>query len=251
MLEITSKKNSLIGHLRRLGVSREYRYRSREFLCDGEKLLREAMSAGARITSVVTCRDWMDCGDGIPCYRVPAELIGYVSPLKNPQDIVFSCEIPPRGAAVPSGGRWIVLDGIQDPGNVGTVIRTSSAFCFDGVLLFGGCADPYNPKTVRSTMGAIFRQNVMEIGVPDLLAMKGAGIKLYGAALRGESRDVRDAALWGGAVAIAVGSEGGGLSNDVLSLCDALIKIPMSPHVESLNAAVAACVVMWEIFREI
>ena len=248
MLEITSRKNPLIAHLRKLGASREYRYQSREFLCDGVKLLREAIACGAEIQNIVTCRDDFDPGGDTACCRVPFELIEYISPLKNPQDVVFSCRMPQYGAEAAPGGRYIILDGIQDPGNVGAIIRAASAFDFDGVMLTGGCADPYNPKTVRSTMGAIFWQKVTEVSLRDVAAMKDAGIRLCGAAPRGDSRDVGDAALHGAAVAI--GSEGRGLSDDVLSLCDELIRIPMSPRSESLNAAAAASIIMWEIYRK-
>jgi TrmH family RNA methyltransferase len=140
----------------------------------------------------------------------------------------------------------IVLESVQDPGNVGTVVRTAAAFDIDAVVLTGGCADLYNPKTVRSTMGAIFRQYVLE--TDDMTGfLKESGLQLYGAALSDRAEDIRNAGVKNAAVAI--GSEGRGLSARLLSLCEKTVIIPMTENSESLNAAVAASVVMWEMAR--
>ena len=135
---------------------------------------------------------------------------------------------------------------MQDPGNVGTVIRTANAFGIDAVILTGDCADLYQPKTVRSTMGAIFRQTVLQMPLSELPAfLRGQGLPLYGAALAAEAEDVRALSL--AHAAVAVGSEGKGLSGELLSLCEKKIILPMRPDSESLNAAVAASVLMWEM----
>jgi TrmH family RNA methyltransferase len=141
----------------------------------------------------------------------------------------------------------IILEGVQDPGNVGAVVRTADAFGIGAVVLTGGCADPYNPKTVRATMGAIFRQNIIVTDMSGVAALKLNGYLLYGASLGEGSRDIREVPLQNAAVAI--GSEGHGLSDDMLALCDEKLVIPMSPKSESLNAAVAASIVMWEMRR--
>lgn len=137
---------------------------------------------------------------------------------------------------------------MQDPGNVGTVVRTANAFGVGAVILVGECADLYNPKTVRSTMGAIFRQRVLSLGMTELtMLLEKNSLPLYGAALHRDSAlitavDVKNAA-------IAVGSEGRGLSDSLLSLCRKTVFIPMQPESESLNAAVAASIIMWEMSR--
>ena len=141
-----------------------------------------------------------------------------------------------------------VLDTLQDPGNVGTILRTADAFHADGMFLVNGCADLYNPKTLRATMGAVFRCPVWTVGAEELSALlKKSGIPLYGAALREDTLDAR--AVDYNRCAIAIGSEGRGLTEGVLALCDRTIKIPMSEHCESLNAAAAATVLLWEAAR--
>ena len=146
------------------------------------------------------------------------------------------------------GRRDVVLDGVQDPGNVGTVLRTLDAFDADGLLLTGGCADPFGPKTVRASMGAVFRRPVWSVTPEELGDLqRRSGIPLYGAALRPDAMDARQADY--SRCALAIGSEGRGLSREVLDLCDKTVLIPMSPRCESLNAAIAAAVLLWESWR--
>ena len=134
------------------------------------------------------------------------------------------------------------------PGNVGTAIRTANALGMDAVVLTGACADLYGPKTVRATMGALFRQPVLTCATDELMQLLRAnGLKLYGAALTDTAQDLRRVPLT--PAAVAIGSEGRGLSAELLAQCDGQIIIPMQPGAESLNAAVAAAVVMWEIAR--
>ena len=142
----------------------------------------------------------------------------------------------------------MVLDGVQDPGNVGTILRTLDAFDFDGLLLLEGCADPWSVKTVRSSMGAVFRRPVWCLKaaqLPGLLTR--SSLPLYGTALRQDTEDVRAVPL--DRCAIVIGSEGQGISDAVLALCQKTVKIPMSQRCESLNAAIAATVLLWESYR--
>lgn len=248
MTKIDSRKNPLALHLKKLSSDKSYREQKGEFLCDGEKLLREAVLFGAQIRAVLTSGEpphWLP--ETIPVYCTAQEILDSISPLKTPQSVLFSCAIP--GGATPDisaldNGTLIVLEGIQDPGNVGTVLRTANAFGIPAVLLTGNCADPYHPKTVRATMGAIFRQKLIIVGTQELSALKKSGWHLYGAALTETSRDIRQMSLH--KVAIIIGSEGRGLSPEMLALCDEKIIIPMAASSESLNAAVAAAVIMWE-----
>ena len=138
--------------------------------------------------------------------------------------------------------------GVQDPGNVGTILRTADAFDCDGVFIVNACADPYSPKTARATMGAVFRRDVYQCTADELCALlQKSNLPLYGTALRNDTVSLRGADLT--RAAVAVGSEGRGLSAEILSKCEKTIKIPMSPRCESLNAAVAASVVLWEMYR--
>ena len=243
---LTSRKNPLICHLRALGSDRAYRREHGEFLCDGEKLLTEALLWNAEITAVLWCgKPTLDVACPVQ-YSADRALLDYVSPLKSAASVLFSVRIKTWNAADP--GRTLVLETIQDPGNLGTILRTANALGIDTVVLTGECADLYNPKTVRAGMGAVFRQRCLEIGREGLPAfLASGGQKLYGAALSDRSADIRGLDLAG--VAVAIGSEGQGLSDKLLSLCAGELIIPMRPSCESLNAAVAAAIIMWEMQR--
>ena len=243
---LTSRKNELIRRVRLLGADRAFRREAGEFVCDGTKLLREALAHGAFITTALWSGEPTENIPGAALYRVPPELLDYVSPLKNAADVVFTVKIRPWAPAPP--GRALVVETIQDPGNLGTILRTANALNIDTVLLTGDCADPYNPKTVRATMGAVFRQRFYEMERGELRDYLTAhGCRLYGAALSDSAADIRSVYLQGAAV--AVGSEGRGLSEELLALCDGRIIIPMNENCESLNAAVAAAIIMWELTK--
>ena len=172
-----------------------------------------------------------------------------ISPHRTPQGLLAVCELPdtaPPAALAP--GRYVILDGVQDPGNVGAVLRTADAFGCTAALLLPGCADLYSLKTLRASMGAVFRLPAWTLDAETLRALlTAADLPLYGAALRHDTVDVRRRDLR--RCAIAVGSEGRGLSDTVLALCDETLRIPMADHCESLNAAAAAAVLLWEAYR--
>lgn len=245
MERLTSRKNPLIAHLRRLGSDRAYRQESGEYLCDGAKLLTEALRWGAEITAVLWSSEATMMIPGCPQqYSADQALLDYVSPLKSAASVVFSVRMKTWDAAAP--GKTLVLETIQDPGNLGTILRTANALGIDTVILTGECADVYNPKTVRAGMGAVFRQRTLAMERPAMKAYLDAhGLRLYGAALSERSTDLRTLDLRHAAVAI--GSEGQGLSAELLSLCDGELIIPMNAQCESLNAAVAAAIIMWEL----
>lgn len=252
METITSRQNPLCTHLRKLSSSAAYRRQCGEFLCDSPKLLQEALLWGSELHTVVVTAgtEAPPLPKGVRLVEVPADVMKSVSPMETPQGTLFTCAIhtEPLPETL-AGRRYVVLDTLQDPGNVGTILRTADAFHADGMFLVNGCADLYNPKTLRATMGAVFRCPVWTVGVEELSALlKRSGILLYGAALREDTLDARQTDY--SRCAIAIGSEGRGLTEDVLALCDRTIKIPMSEHCESLNAAAAATVLLWEAARK-
>ena len=248
---ITSRQNPLMTHLRKLASSRSYRKKSGEYLCDGTKLLAEALKWGAEVKTAVFSKgvDIPPLPDGVRAVRVSEELMRSVSPMETPQGALFTVALPEvQLPETLSGKHYLVLDGVQDPGNVGTILRTADAFDCDGVFLVNACADPYSPKTARATMGAVFRRDVYQCTADELCALlQKSNLPLYGTALRNDTVSLRDAEL--SRAAVAIGSEGRGLSAEILSKCEKTIKIPMSPRCESLNAAVAASVVLWEMYR--
>jgi len=246
MEHITSRQNPLLVHLKKLASDGEYRRSCGEFLCDSPKLLQEAVKWKAAVTAVVST-DGVQV-EGARCVTVPEDVMTSVSPMKSPQGVLFSCRLPAQELPDTIKGRWIVLDGVQDPGNVGTVLRTLDAFDGDGLLLLPGCADAYSPKTVRSAMGGHFRRPVYQLTVVQLQQLlKESSMPLYGAALRKDTVDARRVDY--SHAAVAIGSEGRGLSPEMLAACDKTIRIPMSERCESLNAAIAASVLLWEAYR--
>ena len=181
--------------------------------------------------------------------EVPRDVMASISPMEAPQGALFTARTP--DTALPdrlTGRRYLALEGVQDPGNVGTALRTADAFGADGAILLPGCADPFNHKTVRSTMGAAFRLPVYACALEELIPrLREAGLPLVASALRADAVDVRQADLRRGV--ILVGSEGRGLSREALDACDTAVRLPMEARCESLNAAVAAGLLLWEGYR--
>ena len=255
MIEIQSRQNAALKHLARLGRERKYRRSTGEMLCEGEKMLTEALRSGAEIKTVLVRRGF-ESGElrqaekqGAAMYCAEDALFCLASEVESPQNVIFSCMQPQwDAAALDDREQVLLLDGLQDPGNLGTILRTAEAFALGAVVLCEGCADPFSPKVVRSTMGAVFRRPVWCLKaaqLPGLLTR--SSLPLYGTALRQDTEDVRTVPL--DRCAIVIGSEGQGINDAVLALCQKTVKIPMSQRCESLNAAIAAAVLLWESYR--
>lgn len=247
MENLTSRKNPLIRHLRLLGSDTAYRREQGEYVLDGIKLLQEAMTFGAEIQSVLWAEEAKFLVPNAAEYCAPKELVEYASPLKNSPGPVFTVKIPKQ--IIPEQlKKVIVLENVQDPGNVGTVIRTANAMGMDAVILTGNCASVFGAKTARAAMGALFRQCVLEMERSEMVKLLHEnGLRVYGAALSDRAVDIRTVSAQD--AAFVVGSEGQGLSDEMLALCDGEVIIPMQPGSESLNAGVAASILMWELAR--
>ena len=245
MEHITSLKNPKVAAWKAL-KDRKGRRESGCFLVEGRKMVEEALASAFDVKAVLV-QEGMELPDGLtmPVYELPEHVLAAVCDTKTPQGIAAVVRMKEQSAL---GKHIVVLDGVQDPGNVGTILRTLDAFEADGLVLLPGCADPFSPKTVRSSMGAVFRRPVWTCTAETFAqVLRGSGLRLLGAALRDDTVDAR-AADYTRAV-LAIGSEGRGLSDEVLALCDETVRIPMSPRCESLNAAVAASVLLWEAYR--
>jgi len=249
---ITSRRNPLCERIRRMSGSASARRERGEFLCDSPKLLEEILLWRPELLRVVLCTEGTvlpALPAGVVSASVPPDVMETLSPVKTPQGVLSVCALPEQ--ALPEllpGRRYVVLDGVQDPGNVGTILRTADALGADGLFLVNDCADLYSPKTVRASMGAVLRCPAWACGPQELRALlTRSGLPLYGAALRSDTADVRE--LDYTRAAVAIGSEGRGLSEGLLALCDRTVRIPMAAHCESLNAAAAASVLLWEMAR--
>ena len=243
---ISSRKNPLLQQVRKLLSSRSARQKEGLFVADGTKLLEEAIRYFPGLDTVILSEgvEVADLPDHVRVVEVPKDVMESISPMEAPQGALFLCRIPEKQAfrAVPG---MLILDGIQDPGNVGTILRTADAMDVPVVLL-PGCADPWNWKTVRSSMGAVFRTPVIQSDWETVrTACKEAGIPVGVTALSDRAVDIRTAPVE--QMALVIGSEGQGVSRQVLDDADQELIIPMNPHCESLNAAIAAAIVMWQI----
>ena len=244
--KITSRSNPVCLHVKKLGKSKNYRDEHKQFLCDGEKLLSEAISAGAQIEVVLSSSSVLDkLSENIRVYHVEESMMDSLSPLKSPQDLLFVCSYPQLSVCNFQEGTHVLLDGVQDPGNVGTILRSAYAFGIKSVILTEGCADIYNPKTIRASMGAIFKQRVYTMSNDEISNLKQSGAKLIGAENKECAIDITKADLSNSI--IMLGNEGQGISKELLTLCDEMVKIPISTGSESLNVAVAGSIIMWEV----
>lgn len=244
-LRITARKNPLIQQVRKLLSSRKEREQSGLFVADGVKLLQEAVRWWPGLDTVILS-DGVEAQvpDGVRVVRVPQEIMEYISPMQTPQGALFLCRLPEKKEFVPKVG-MLLLDGIQDPGNLGTILRTADALEVPVVLL-EGCADPYSHKVVRASMGAAFRMEIVQTDWKTVsAACKEKGIPVAVTALSERSEDIRAAAL--SDMAVVIGSEGQGVRREILEAADQQLIIPMNQRCESLNAAVAATIVMWQM----
>ena len=242
---ITSRKNPLLQQVKKLLTSKKAREEAGLFVADGTKLLQEAVQFFPGLDTVILS-DGIEANvpEHVRMIRVPGDVMESISPMQSPQGALFLCRLPEKQAFRPVPG-MLILAGIQDPGNIGTILRTADALDIPVVLL-EGCADPYSHKVVRSSMGAVFRTPVIQ---SDWATVKAAcveaGIPIGVTALSDRAKDLRESNLK--TMAVVIGSEGQGVRKEILESADAELIIPMNPHCESLNAAVAATIVMWQM----
>lgn len=242
---ITSRKNPLLQHVKKLLSSKKEREAAGLFVADGTKLLQEAVQYWPGLETVILS-DGVDAElpDHVRLVRVPGDVMASISPMESPQGALFLCRLPEKCEFVPKPG-MLLLDGIQDPGNIGTILRTADALDVP-VALLEGCADPYSHKVVRASMGAVFRVPVVQATWQAAkTACHQAGIPVAVTALSDRAEDIRKADLT--KMAVVIGSEGRGVRREILDSAGAELIIPMNPHCESLNAAIAATICMWEM----
>jgi len=253
---ITSKDNELIKDIRKL-VQKKYRDEQNEFIIEGIKMIEEAVRENARIKMVVVCEE-LNQGP-IPkeiLYKIAKEKIVYVSDkvfksltdVNSPQGILAIVEKPSKNEIDFSKDLYLILDNIQDPGNMGTILRTADSIALTQIIVPKGNADSYNPKVVRSTMGAIFRVNVIEVEdlAKTIKEMKKHKIQVLATDL---ATDLSIYDVSYKKSAIVIGNEGNGVSKEILDLADKKIKIPMPGKTESLNAAVATGIILYNAIR--
>ena len=242
--KISSRKNPLLQQVKKLLTSKKERETTGLFVADGTKLLAEAVRWWPGLETVVLTQGVeVTVPQSVEVLRVSGEIMAYVSPMETPQGALFVCRLPEKEEYKPVPG--LLLDGIQDPGNLGTILRTADALGVP-VTLLEGCADPYSHKVVRASMGAVFRSPVVQSSWQTVKeACEKAGIPVAVTALSERAEDIRRAKL--STMAVVIGSEGQGVRQEILDSAQKQLIIPMDPKCESLNAAIAAAIVMWQM----
>ena len=253
MQHITSAKNPVVKELKALR-ERKGREAAGRFLVEGEVMLREALKCGLVPRDLLADADHADLAAeieaaGMRCFTAERALLESVCDTKTPQGVCASFDVPAPLPLEQAPARVVALDGVQDPGNVGTIWRTADAAGFGALLLGAGCADPLSPKVQRAAMGSGFRVPFMlSQDLPRaLLALKAAGWTVFASDLRGD--DFYSRPDPSERFVLVIGSEAHGISAATRQAADALVKLPMRGGAESLNAAVAAGIMMYEMTR--
>ncbi|MCR5693841.1 MAG: RNA methyltransferase [Clostridia bacterium] len=259
---ITSTKNEQVRTLKKLEL-RKYREETGSFFIEGPHGVGEGIGNGARLLKLVVNVDAAadpECGElvrhaeaaGVPLIELTAPVFNYVCDTETPQGIGGVFELPePFDAGRKDAECVLLLENLQNPGNMGTILRTADAAGFSGVICSKGCVDVFNPKTVRSTSGSLFRVPVLQSrdsGPVIAEELKRKGYKVTAAHPRGGVSYIGED--FAGKVCIVIGNEANGVSKEMLDCCDKLVTIPMPGGAESLNASVAAALMIYEAARK-
>lgn len=262
---IRSRQHPLIKLIRSLRL-KKHRDESERFVCEGERVVRELLRSSWPVERVVLAssaradKEFVSLADtrAIPVAYIQDSLSDYISDTEHSQGVFAVAQLRRRSASewVPGEGPVPILDGIADPGNLGTIIRTADALGASGVILLhdesteSHCADPFGPKAVRATAGSLFRLPVVEFSTPDDLLdwLEDRGLTLLVATAR-EGKPPWEIDLTG-RIAIALGHETSGISEKLINAAQYRITVPLSRNVESLNVAVSAASILTESLRQ-
>ena len=256
---ISSKDNELVKHIKKL-KDKKYRDESNEYLVEGVKLVEEAVKENAKIKQIIVCEDTTRTYE-IPthimleiaryeCISVSNKIFNIITQVTNPQGIMAIIEKNAQDAQIDyTQDIIVVLDDVQDPGNLGTILRTVDSIGLNQIIVSKGTADAFNSKVVRSTMGAIFRIKIIEVEnlAQAIKEMRKHHFKLMVTSLQTKN-SIYDIDF--NKKIIVIGNEANGVSKEIQDMADEKAKIPMLGRTESLNASVAAGVVMYEYVRQ-
>ena len=259
MQVISSKDNELVKHIKKL-KDKKYRDESNEYIIEGVKLIEEAVKENAKINKIIVCEDTTRTYE-IPtnvmleiakyeCIYVTDKIFSSITQVTNPQGIMAIIEKNSTNQEIDySQDIIIALDDVQDPGNLGTILRTVDSIGLNQIIVSKETADSFNPKVVRSTMGAIFRIKIIEVDdlKQTIKEMKKHHFKLMVTSLQTEN-SIYDIDFH--KKIIVIGNESNGVSKEIQDMADEKAKIPMLGKTESLNASVAAGIVMYEYVRQ-
>jgi len=253
--EITSTSNPLVKQLRALASSKKARQESGTFIVEGWRgiaSLLERESTRYTLEQLVVSSDWKNdprLPESIDTVVVPDFVFGKISDVRNAQGILGVVRHAPIAFEVfPEAGNYLLLDAIRDPGNLGTLIRSAVGSGFDAVLLYGDCTELFNPKAIRSTMGTFAFSKVWNVGDGELSQLLEAGYDLC--ATTGLGGENLYKTTFGKKNILVVGSEAHGVSESLMQRATKKITIPLQPQCESLNAAIAGSICMFQMARD-
>lgn len=257
-MELTSRDNPLVKEIAKLLSDAKFRRKSGRFAIEGARLCEDAARSKVRLvaalaTEAATARyasQWQAVSTAAASVYIVSDAVAkHLSDTDAPQGIFCLCEASEHAFPVQADGVYLALEDMQDPGNLGTVIRTAEAFGANGLLLSKGCCDRYNPKVLRASMGGVFRlpMRVCDDLTAELSALSET-MPVLACVVDGDAAPIMSVPK-NGAVAV-IGNEGNGLSAQAIAACNARVTIPMAGRAESLNASMAAGVVLWELCRE-
>lgn len=255
---ITARTNPKIKELKELTGKPHARRSAGLFVCDGVRLCRDAVLSNRKIDSVFvteSCTEKfyddvkMITSSAQNVYTVSDDVMKSVSDTVSPQGIICTVKTETAHLSLCKGKKYIALDAVQNPNNLGAVIRTAEALGIDGIVISGGC-DIYNPKALRASMGSVFRMPVL---ISDSLSSeiekcKALGIRTFASVVSGDAADITKADFSSGTL-VVIGNEGNGVSDKVKNACDETVTIVMKGRAESLNAAQASSIIMWEMTK--
>ena len=258
MEKITGKNNDLIKSVKKLLSSSKERRVNNSFVLEGARLVFDALNSLCSVkyffvTEAAYDKYHVQCDEIIKLaeksYFISDEISSRLSETESSQGVFAVFKIEENPIDFKLDGKYIALDNVQDPGNLGTILRTAEALGIDGLIIGGGC-DIYNPKVLRATMGAVFRVSVMRCGnAADILSdLKGQGFKIYATSPSKSAMSITAVDFSQGGICV-IGNEANGISDSVAALANDLITIKMLGRAESLNASVAASITMWEMLR--
>lgn len=238
---VTSLDNKRIKNFSKL-LNKKYRDEEGKFLVEGEHLVEEAYKAGV-LLEIIKCEDYIGEYD-VPTTLVTYEVIKKLSNTQSPQRIIGVCK---KLEEKEIGNKVLILEDLQDPGNLGTIIRSSVAFNVDTIIVSNNTVDMYNDKVIRSSEGMLFHVNIIKRDIKNVIdELHNNGYTLYGTKVDGGT-NIKDVQV-PNKFAVIMGNEGAGVSNDTLDKCDKYLYIPMNNNCESLNVGVATSIILYELF---
>jgi len=261
MESITSRENPKIKKIIKLNARGSVRDDTNLFVAEGARLCRDAVLSGVIVREALftekalekyeQARFFADNHASIS-YIISDSVCEKISGTKNPQGVFAVCEKPDlkRPGKHPENARYFLLAGLQDPGNLGSIIRTAEAFKMDGICISSDCPGIFSPKVLRASMGGVFRLNIWDSGdmLKEVARLKDEGVNVYAAGLSGNAEGLADTRFLG-ACAVLLGNEGAGLCETLEAMCSGVIKIPMAGAADSLGVAAAAGIFAWEMTK--